>query len=290
MQYVKGTFLTYRTITKIHLGALSDNLHEGEEVDFDGFTMRRGGSEHPLHSLRGAIKAGWLVPQDAPDAKYVPQPAGVVVHKADGVNEGEIDLGVAVDREDVNVGSIRGVRPENAPPTHRAAKAGERHGTTSASASEGQVVARFKTSAKQGAVQIGKDDRKVVKALDNKSSVDVERVTVATATATGDVQEAIGGDSLEDLLPNAASAGTPEPGVVQDGERVVTASRKAGVPDLKTVQTFIPGFEWDLSVQWRRRAKVAVDQYGKVPAVLSYIMSVETDAVKVAIEKQMSSR
>ena len=53
-QYVKGDFQTYRSITKIHLGALSDNLLEGEEVDFDGFTMRRGGQDHALHSLRGA--------------------------------------------------------------------------------------------------------------------------------------------------------------------------------------------------------------------------------------------
>ena len=80
--YSKGDFHTYRAITKIHLGALSDNLAEGEEVEFDGFTMRRGGDEHALHSLRGAIKVGWLVPHDAPDASYVPQPAGIVVHKA----------------------------------------------------------------------------------------------------------------------------------------------------------------------------------------------------------------
>ena len=43
--YSKGDFHTYRAITKIHLGALSDNLAEGEEVEFDGFTMRRGGDD-----------------------------------------------------------------------------------------------------------------------------------------------------------------------------------------------------------------------------------------------------
>ncbi len=282
-QYVKGEFQTFRSITKIHLGALSDNLLEGEEIDFDGFTMRRGGQDHALHSLRGAVKAGWLVPHQAPEARYIPQPAGVVVHKSDGVSDAEIDLSVSVDADDVNVGSLSSIRPDNAPATHKASNAGVRHNQND---SEGVVVARFKSSAKQGAVQIGRDDRQVVKSLDNKSSVDVERVTAAKAVATGDVQKAIGGDTLEDLLPEAASAGTPAPGVVKDGERVKVASSS---PDLALIQQFIPGFDWDLKVQWAKRAKIAVDQYGKIPAVINYILSVETPAVKSQIEKRLAN-
>jgi len=92
MQYTKGEFHTFRTITKIHLGAISENLMEGEEVDFDGFTMRRGGDTHSMHSLRGAVKVGWLVHLNAAETQYVPQPAGVVVHRADGMNNDEIGL------------------------------------------------------------------------------------------------------------------------------------------------------------------------------------------------------
>lgn len=242
--------------------------------------MRRGGETHPLHSLRGAIKAGWLVPQDAPDAQYVPKPAGVVVHKADGINGGEVEVNVEVNAENDNVGSISSVRPEGAPATHRATNAGERSGEF-----DGEVVARFKTSAKQGAVQIGKDDRSVVQSLDNKTNVDIERVTVARAVATGDVQEAVSGESLEELLPDAATAGTPEPGVVKDGARVVSMPT-----DLDMIRQFIPGFEWDLSVQWRKRAKIAVDQYSQIPVVIGYIKSVETDAVNAEIEKRLASR
>ena len=288
MQYTKGEFHTFRTVTKIHLGAISENLLEGEEVDFDGYTMRRGGTDHPMHSLRGAIKAGWLVPFKAPATKYVPQPAGVKVHKADGLSKGEVDLGFAVDQDDVSVGSLQEVRPDSAPVTHKAANAGQKHEPAPAPAneSEGQVVARFKTSARSGAVQIGKNDRSVVQSLDNKTSVDIEQVTVAKAIATGDVQEAIGGDSLEELLPEAASTGTPAPGIVKDGERVKTATN---APDLALIQQFIPGFEWDLSVQWRKRSKLAVDQYGKMPAVINYILSVETDAVKAEIEKRLAN-
>ena len=284
-QFVKGAFQTFRSITKIHLGALSDNLLEGEEIDFDGFTMRRGGQDHALHSLRGAVQAGWLVLHHAPETKYVPQPAGVVVHKSDGFSDAEINLSVSVDADAVEVGSLSSVRPDNAPAMHKAANAGEKHVQND---SEGVVVARFKTSAKQGAVQIGKDDRQVVKSLDNKTSVDVERVATATATATatGDVQEAISGDTLEDLLPNAASTGTPPPGVFNDGEQVTAASSDLG---LSLIQQFIPDFGWDLKVQWAKRAKIAVEQYGKIPAVLNYILSVETDAVKAHIEKRLAN-
>ena len=285
MQYVKGEFQTFRSITKIHLGAISENLLEGEEVDFDGFTMRRGGQDHSMHSLRGAIKAGWLVPHTSAATEFVPQPAGVKIHKADGLSEGEIDMGMAVAQDDVSVGSLQEVRPEAAPVTHKATNAGQKNEVAPVNDSEGQVVARFKTSAKQGAVQIGKDDRAVVKSLDNKTSVDVEQVTIARAVATGDVQEAIGGESLEDLLPEAASTGTPTPGVVNDGERAETATN---APDLALIQQFIPGFEWDTSVQWRKRSKLAVDQYGKMPAVINYILSVETDAVKAEITKRLN--
>jgi len=279
MQYKKGEFITFRTITKIHLGAISENLMEGEEIEFDGFTLRRGGDTHAMHSLRGAVKAGWLVSQANTTAKYVPQPAGVVVHRANGLDDSVIDLNMDVDQDDVNLGTLQEVRPDNAPLTHKATKAGEQH--MSANASEGQVVARFKTSAKQGTVTVGKNDRQVVNALDNQSAVEVEKI--ARAVATGDVEEAIGGESLEELLPHAASTGRPEAGVLLDGERVKTAASS----DLATIQQFIPGFGWDTSIQWAKRAKFAVEKYGHIPVVLNYILSVETDAVKREINKRI---
>lgn len=268
MQYAKGQFQVFRAITKIHLGSLSENLMEGEEVEFDGFTLRRGGQEHALHQLRGAIKVGWLVPQEAPETQYVPQPAGVVVHRADGSGEEEINITTASE-EDVNMGTLQQVRPDNAPKTHRAQNAGQQND------SEGVVVAKFKSSAKQDAVQVGKDDRQVVKALDSKTTVSVEKVAAASTVATGDVEEAIEGNDLEDLLPNAVSTGRPEP-------------TSQSSDSLALIQQFIPGFDWDLSVQWRQRGKIAAEKYGHIPVVLNYILSVETDAVKRDIEKRLA--
>ena len=287
MNYTKGEFQPFRAITKIHLGAINDNLHEGEEVEFDGFTMKRGGGTHSLHGLRAAVKVGWLVPVESPLTQYIPQPAGIKIHRADGMSTEEIDV-PTITQEDVYVGDLRDVRPSNAPPLHKASKAGEVHGAKPQNTDEGVVVSRFKTAARQDAVEVGKDDRRIVKELDNKTNVDAERV----ATATGDVDEPIGGHELTELLPGAASSGTPDPGLAGEGrgdEADARASRiNGGTPEpLAFIHTFIPGFEWDMEVQWAKRAKIACEKYGHIPPVLSYIKSIETDTVKRHIESRM---
>lgn len=268
MNYAKGNFHTFRAVTKIHLGAISDNLHEGEEVEYDGTTMKRGGAEVVMPNLRAAISIGWLVPSTDTTSKYVPQPAGVKVHRADGSSKEVVDL-TTVSEEDVEVGGLNEVRGKDAPATHRASNASK------VNPSEGTVVAKFKTAAKQGPVEIGKDDRQVVKALTEKSKVDIERVA---AVATGDVEEAISGEALTDLLPNAASTGTPKPGLAGD------------VSDIDRIRQFIPGFEWDLSVQWAKRVKLAVEKYAHIPVVIDYIRSVETETVRSRINAQMAKR
>ena len=298
--YAKGQFQSYRAITKIHLGAISDNLSEGEEIEYDGHVLKRGNDEHSLHSLRAAIKVGWLVPVAAPPTKYVPKPAGVTVHRANGMDDSEINLSTVFET-DVNVGTLDEVRPDAAPRTHRAIAAGQEN------TGEGRIVGKVKISAKMETVQIGKDDRKVVASLDN-------RERVATAVATGDVQEARGGEELVDLLPDAATAGIPKPGPSGEGSgdqsedraRAFTATGSSTIggaeegkvigtvgtpqaPDgLGFIQQFIPGFEWDMEVQWAKRVKIACEKYGGIPAVLDYIKSIETSAVRKHIDKRLS--
>jgi hypothetical protein len=301
--YAKGQFQSYRAITKIHLGAISDNLSEGEEIQYDGHVLKRGSDEHSLHSLRAAIKVGWLVPVGSPETKYVPQPAGVTVHRADGMDDSEISLDTVFET-DVNVGTLDEVRPDAAPRTHRAIAAGQYN------SDEGKVVGKIKTSAKSDAVQIGRDDRKVVATLDNKDGIDVERVAVAT----GDVQEARGGDELVDLLPDAATAGVPKSGPSGEGSgdlsedraraftatgssviggaddgrvvgRVGTSQNKDG---LEFIQQFIPDFDWDMDVQWAKRVKIACEKYENIPAVLDYIRSVETETVRKHLDKRLA--
>ena len=69
----------------------------------------------------------------------------------------------------------------------------------------------------------------------------------------------------------------------------VGGSNGAGDDDsLSFIHQFIPDFAWDMEVQWAKRVKIACEQYGNIPAVLDYIRSVETDAVKKHLDKRLT--
>jgi hypothetical protein len=92
--------------------------------------------------------------------------------------------------------------------------------------------------------------------------------------ATGDVAFATAGDDLEDLLQGAASTGRPAAGPVMGSDEPVI-TKAVYVP--KTI-------EWDKTVHWRSRVKVALEKYSDDPDALQYILSVEDPAVIKFIE------
>ena len=61
MQFTKGNFITLRATTKIHLGAIGEDVLEDDIVEFDGQTLKMGGNSHQLSALKGAMLA-WLDP------------------------------------------------------------------------------------------------------------------------------------------------------------------------------------------------------------------------------------
>lgn len=79
--------------------------------------------------------------------------------------------------------------------------------------------------------------------------------------ATGDVAEAIAGDDLAELLPNAAQGPAP------DGK-----------------------IKWDKSPHWRTRVKIAMDTYGDQPEMLEQIKAVESPGVVKAIDEALGAR
>ena len=225
--FTKGTFQSFRAITKVHLGQIESDIQEGEVVEFDGQTMRQGSEEHQIPVLKSAIKVGWLVPEGAPETTYKPQPANITVHKATATGEerGEAMPITTVLDEERDMGHLSQVRRAGSPPVHQSKNAGlvSNGAPTGAmikgeAEGEGTVVGRFKSSAKAEPVRIDStgEDKRVVKSLDNKSKVDVEKVGAA-AIATGDVSMAISAEDLADLLPNAANAERPAPGIAGEG-------------------------------------------------------------------------
>lgn len=82
MDFQPGTFVSFKAITKIHLGAINQDLMPGTVIEYDGSTTRISGVAHNIPSIAGAIRIGWLVPLDDNVSRYVPQPAGIQVRPA----------------------------------------------------------------------------------------------------------------------------------------------------------------------------------------------------------------
>lgn len=233
-QYVRGDFKPYRAVTNVHIGPIQDELQEGEVVLYDGQTMRRGPDEAQVASLRGAIKAGWLVPEDQEGGSYVPQPADIKIHAAEshGRDRGEAKSVSTVADEERDLGSRGDVRARaeqqartGQPQTRSGAEVSQGAPTGAKvieesealpDGSEGRVIGKLKSSAKAEPVRIDKDstkDQAIKRQLANTEGPQVEK----RAKATGDVQEVREGEELSDLLPDAASSGKPEAGVAGEG-------------------------------------------------------------------------
>lgn len=293
MNYVKGDYKPFKAITKVHLGALESNLEQDEVVLFDGSTMKRGSEEISMPALRAAIKVGWLIPEHE-NAVYVPQPADIKIHSSKNMDE-EITMS-RVFEDERGMGSIQDVRPDNAPATHMAKNAGEQHKVDTPDG-EGRVVGKFKTSAVAKAVEIGKDDRRVVETLDNKTNLEVEKV----ATATGDVQKAQTGETLEQILPEAVSSKIPEAGVAGEGrgdeseerandlveKEIPLASEQVAQIKIDMLKSFVPGFEWDLKAHWKARVSSAI-AYKENSAVIDQILSFESETVVKHIRAKLA--
>jgi hypothetical protein len=220
----------YRVITKVHLGGAEPptSLESGEIIEIDGGKLKReGGEEIKLQypgAINSAIKVGWIVPAESKETTYTPKAAGVEVRAATstGPDRKRIEV-LTVSEEERDLGHIRDIRPDNAPATHVAKDAGKvsRGAPTGAKVmdkrvqrdtDDGRVVGRIKSPTDFGTVEVGKDDLKARSQLDTNTKVRVEKI----GSATGDVQEAMSGDTLEEVLPNAVSTGIPKPGIFED--------------------------------------------------------------------------
>lgn len=258
------TFQTYKAITRVHLGALEKNLEKGQLVQFDGSTLIMGDQKVTMPELRGAIRIGWLVPENSTQTEYKPQPSGVKVHSA--INRGENQEQITVNTVTEDERSVGTVKSSKTIPTQQ---------------EDGKVVARFKKSARSGSVRVDEITSTTINQIDN-STVDVEKVN--TPKATGDVQEAIAGDTLQDVLPEAVSTGTPQTTMVT--ESPLTDTQQAQIK-VDMIKAFVPSFQYDTTAHWKTRVKTAL-QYKDNSVVINTILGFETDAVVKNIKKGLA--
>jgi len=256
-------FQSYKATTKIHLGGT--HISELEVVEFDGSQLRRADGtdlklEYPS-AFKGAIDAGWVVAEGKVGTPYVPKPSGIEVRsaKANGTERDVIDM-TSVNEEDSDVGKI--VSSNLSSPT----------------GDDSRVVGKL-SSPKSTPVTVGMDDRKVVREIESSSPI-VKKV------ATGDVEEAISGDNLADLLPEAATSGQPESGIYEEVS-VGSGSTSVGSSEDGVVVGSV--LDWDMSLHWKVRAKRAVELHRDDLTKINQIMAIEKRGVQKEILRQLYS-
>lgn len=96
--------------------------------------------------------------------------------------------------------------------------------------------------------------------------------------ATGDVDEALAGDDLEDLLPGALVAGSTR--------------RKVAAPPKKTEDEEIAEItaDWSTKRNWHTRVQEAVDFYGDWPEALDAICAIESPKVVEQIRSKLAQQ
>lgn len=106
IKFRSGDFYKFIATRSFELGSTSMKVSAGSEVDFDGTVVDYGGGRYTLPTLRGAIRAGWLVLEEEydPDAPIGPAPsANIQVRSA--VNQGNNPLAPAAKQAITTVAS-----------------------------------------------------------------------------------------------------------------------------------------------------------------------------------------
>ncbi len=164
LQLVTGTFRSFRATVRFHLGKIQQDVLKDDVVEFDGTTLKLNGTSHALPELRSAVKAGWLAPVESSVGDYLPQSANVKVRPA--MDKGKA-VSTEVQRDETFVGAARktatttdGVRIESKAFNSTVIRDTEGDGRsvgsatkkpvpTGGDATEGETVAKIKTSAKR---------------------------------------------------------------------------------------------------------------------------------------------
>ena len=180
INFVKGEYQLFRVTTQVHLGRLERYLEKDDQIEFDGHILKFEGAEHSLPQLRGAVMAGWLVPASDTTTTYKAKSAGIKIRPAQAANIEDRGKAMPVERA-FDDNRIVG-RAVSSPASETDANEGD----------DGTAVAKIATPARQRTkITDSSAAQSAINALDNSPPPTVKKI------ATGDVEEAIVGDTLE---------------------------------------------------------------------------------------------
>ena len=262
IKFVKGEFQLFRVTTQVHLGRLERYLEKDDVIEFDGHSLKFEGAEHSLPQLRGAVLSGWLVHASDTTTVYKAKSANIKIRPAKAANMENRGKAMPVERafDDNRIVGRASAKPVDTEPGNEG--------------DDGQAVAKIATPARQRTkITDASAAQSAINRLDNSPPPTVKKI------ATGDVEEAIVGESLEDVLPQAATSPTPTP---------TTKTTKTAA---KTkVVTLSNGVEWDMGRHWRTRGRDAARTYGGDSETLALIKEVEVPSVTNMINDRLAAQ
>jgi hypothetical protein len=318
IKYTPNHFNEYRFVRTVSLSKLNKMVQTGTVVEFDGTTLRLDGEDHNYPTFRAAIRDSFVVPIDSEVMVSRPEPANIRMREATpkGMTREVVNRTAGTPSVDEStVGSYKDIRarkgkyevivedngdpvgrmlnPAATPPGKETLKEGFR--AASVGSKSKYVLYVEPLVQTNGAV-----------AFDHPSELDEFGGSKSTRGAP-DRNIVTGLDSEEAEILNKFRAEREEQRRAEREEQLrAEAARKAAasVPDdhddsdqipmdlidrIGKIQKVIPNFEWDVTRQWKARVADAVKRYGTKPIYLQAICSIETPAVREAIQKTMAA-
>ena len=87
MLHTPGTFDKMRAVCTFHFGKYQFDIMKDSIVEFDGQTIKIGGTSYDGSQLNAVEKAGWLVPEADTTSRYIAKPSGITVRPATSMGQ-----------------------------------------------------------------------------------------------------------------------------------------------------------------------------------------------------------
>lgn len=307
--FVRGTFVAYRAVTKFHVGSITTDVLKDDEVEFDGQVLRLGGTDHNVPQIRSVIKTGWLVPVADTTSVYRPATTNRTVK--------------AVHDEDRDLGKIKDVRD-------RGDGTPKRRVIEEAGSSEGVEIGKIKTAAVQKTTLTAENASRVSQEINRIDNAQGASSPVVVPTAKMPI--VVAGDDYSDIIPQQRQIKVPSGNggegnmphlTPEERAAKVEAARGARTasstpvkappvqepvsdleldlgfeeapaapaedPRMAVIRMAVPNFAWDLTLAPAARVKLAVEKHGKDLMYVNGILAIEAPNVKAAIMKGLSA-
>jgi len=324
MQFTKGQFQEYRATTKIHIGAEGIDIHQDDTFEFDGQTLKYGGKDYTVPTIRSAIKAGWFVPATDTDTTYVAKSAAISIRSTNTDEKKQMQVQTVQSEERV-VG--RAVAETQEASTVQAQDEGTPIATTMKTSAKQKTVLTDRTNVDQEIsnlenTQVKSSKFKVIRQEDQqvetpRSSVTTETTPQAQETDQGMVVGKIKTPSKQKLSLDGTNksfddAYRPQKAEIYkiakptgdvdsqiEGEELTellpeAAIAKATMPseqvETSTTEEMVTTntVEWDLKAHWKTRVKEATNLYETDREAFDQVMSIETESVQKRINEAIS--